>query len=176
MTPDLPVLTTDRLQLRPPTGADFAPTLAIVSDEETGRYLGRGDTGAAEHFMRFGRSAGSWLLYGYGMFIMRRRGSDAVIGNCGMFHTIRGLGADFDDRPEAGWILHRDHVGQGLAREAMEAALTWFDAARGPQRIVCMIDGDNAPSLRLAAALDFAPMRQAELADAAKVLLLARDR
>ena len=174
MTPELPVLTTDRLELRPPTGADFAPMLAIVSDEETGRYLGRGDAGAVEHFMRFARSAGSWLLYGYGMFIMRPRGSETVIGNCGMFHTIRGLGEDFDNRPEAGWILHRDYAGQGLAQEAMEAALAWFDATHGPRRIVCMIDTDNAPSLRLAEKLGFTPMREAGLGGSAEVLLLDR--
>src|SRR5690606_9627533 len=100
---DVPILTTARLDLRPPTAADFAPTLAIVTEVETARFLGQ--SSAADHFMRFCRSAGSWLLYGYGAFILRERGSEEVIGNCGIFHTFRGLGADFDDMPEAGWIL-----------------------------------------------------------------------
>lgn len=169
-----PLLVTGRLELWLPTRDDMAAMLAIVRDPRTGRYLGAASD-EADHFTRFCRNSGSWLLYGYGSFIVRRRGQAEVIGNCGIFHSYRGLGADFDDSPEAGWILRHDVAGQGFAREAMEAALGWFAAEHGPARIVCMITPDNAPSLRLAERLGFHALRDTLLPDGDEVRLLARE-
>ncbi len=169
---DAPHLVTERLELRLPTAADFPATMEIVSHPETRRFLGQ--SSKADHFMRFCRSAGSWLLYGYGTFMIRSRGSEEVIGNCGVFHTWRGLGEDFDDSPEAGWILRHDKVGQGLGREVMAAVLAWFDRAHGPRRVVCMIATGNDPSIRLAHTLGFTPMRETDLPDGESVLLLER--
>ena len=168
-----PLLTTERLELRLPTAADLAPMAAIVAHAETARYLGPAFD-PADHFMRFCRGAGSWMLYGYGMFIVRLRGSEDVIGNCGVFHTWRGLGVDFDDAPEAGWILRHDQVGRGIGREAMAAALEWFDTEFGPRRIVCMIAIGNEPSMRLADKLGFAPMRDTVLPGGDAVRLFER--
>ena len=170
---DWPRLTTERLELRLPTAGDFAAIMGIVSHAETGRHLGK-RSGAPDHFMRFSRNAGSWLLHGYGMFIIRPRGSGEVIGNCGVFHSWRGIGEDFDDVPEAGWILRHDQVGRGLAYEAMAAVLAWFDRTHGPRRLVCMISVGNEPSLRLAGKLGFAPLRDAVLPDGGVVRRLGR--
>ena len=169
---DAPVLVTERLELRLPAAGDFEATMAIVGDAETGRFLGQ--PSEADPFLRFCRSAGSWLLYGYGTFVIRPRGSDELIGNCGIFHSIRGLGADFDDAPEAGWILRRDEVGKGLAHEAMAAVLAWFERAHGPRRVTCLIAPGNVPSIRLAAKLGFTPMREALLPDGEPVRLFER--
>ena len=65
---------TERLELWQPGKDDLAAMYAIVCDTETGRYLG-GASGMPDHFQRFARNAGSWWLYGYGPFIVRRRGS-----------------------------------------------------------------------------------------------------
>lgn len=151
-------LETGRMILSRPTQADIAPVFAITSDPVTARYLG-GVPQMHEHFMRFSRGAGSWLLYGYGNFVVRLRDDPAPIGICGIFHSWRGLGDDFDDMPEAGWIFDRAHVGMGLGREAMDAVMAWYAAKFGPRRIVAMIDPDNQPSLRLAAALGFSVFR-----------------
>jgi len=170
---EAPRLLTERLELSMPTAADVAAMGAIVAHEETARHLGpRSDP--ADHFVRFCRNAGSWLLYGYGGFMVRLRGEAEVIGNCGVFHSWRGLGEDFDDAPEAGWILRHDQVGRGIGHEAMRAVLDWFDRAQGPRRAVCMIGIDNAPSLRLAGKLGFTPMRDAALPDGDTVRLFER--
>jgi RimJ/RimL family protein N-acetyltransferase len=167
-----PLLVTQRLELWVPARDDIEAMYAIVTDPATRRFLPPTQT-RADHFERFGRNAGSWLLYGYGSFTLRERGG-GPIGNAGVFHTIRGLGADFDDQPEAGWILRADKVGQGLAREAMEAVLAWFDREHGPRRVVCMIAPGNAPSLALAGRLGFAAIRDAQLPDGAPVRLFER--
>jgi RimJ/RimL family protein N-acetyltransferase len=170
---DAPVLVTERLELWVPGRDDIAPMLAIVDDPETGRFLG-GEPSRADHFARFSRNAGSWLLYGYGSFMLRERGSGELIGNAGVFHSLRGLGEDFDDSPEAGWILRADRIGQGLAHEAMTAALAWFERTHGRRRIVCITAPDNAPSIRLAERLGFAALRDAALPDGGPVRLFER--
>ena len=110
--PNEPFLTTERLTLHKPEIADVWAMLEIVTHPETGRFLGSANS-PAEHFTRFQRNAGSWFLHGYGSFIVRLRGSGEPVGNCGVFHSFRGLGEDFDDQPEAGWILRHDQVGRG---------------------------------------------------------------
>jgi RimJ/RimL family protein N-acetyltransferase len=168
-----PFLTTERLELWQPRAADLKAMHAIVTHPSTGRFLGS-SAPLHEHATRFTRAAGSWFLYGYGPLMLRLRGQKALIGNCGVFHTFRGLGEDFDDHPEAGWIVAAEHVGQGLAGEAMRAVLAWFEPEHGPRRIVAMIAVRNEPSLKLAARLGFSPLRQAELPDGDVVQLLER--
>lgn len=170
---DAPVIVTERLELVRPERGDLWPMRAIVQDPATARFLSRADS-PADHFERFSRNAGSWLLYGYGSFMLVERVTGELIGNAGVFHSFRGLGEDFDDLPEAGWILRADRVGQGLAFEAMAAVLAWFEREHGLQRIVCMTAPGNAPSIRLAAKLGFEPMREAVLPDGDAVRLFAR--
>ena len=168
-----PAFVTERLELWRPTAADIEPMFAIASHPETARHLAA-HRGFADHFERFCRNAGSWLLYGYGAFILRRRGEADPIGNCGIFRSWRGLGEDFDGFPEAGWILRADCTGQGYAGEAMRAALEWFAREHGPQRIVCMIAPDNAPSLALAERLGFSRIGEGELREGEAIVLLER--
>ncbi|MGX7925034.1 GNAT family N-acetyltransferase [Tsuneonella sp. HG094] len=168
-----PFLVTERLELWRPAIADEPQMFAIIQEPETHRFLGPMSS-RADHFIRFQRGAGSWFLHGYGSFMVRWKGQSAVIGNCGVFHSYRGLGEDFDDRPEAGWILGSATVGMGVAREAMEAALAWFDREHGPREVVCMIEPRNAPSIALAGKLGFAPTRLTEMPDGAEVRLFSR--
>lgn len=168
-----PMLVTGRLELSLPGPDDVFAMAEIVAHPVTGKYLGATQS-RADAFARFLRNAGSWQVYGYGGFMVRLKGEPAVIGNIGVFHSYRGLGADFDDKPEAGWILAHDQVGKGLAGEAMRAVLAWFDAKHGPREIVCMIDPDNAASIALAERLGFAATRRAVLPDGADVQLFNR--
>jgi len=74
---DAPLLVTERLELWLPANGDLAAMRAIVADPATHRFLG--PQSAAAHFERFCRNAGSWLLYGYGSFMLRERGGGALI-------------------------------------------------------------------------------------------------
>lgn len=151
-----PVLTTQRLELWQPRASDFAELEALNNDPRTLTYLGNWTPGAADSFARLLRNAGSWALYGYGTFMVRRRGDPTLIGNCGVFRTYRGFADGLNDVPEAGWIVHPDHWGQGYAGEAMRAVLPWFDQTHGPQRIACMIEDGHTASQHLAGQLGFA--------------------
>lgn len=168
-----PLLATERLELWQPVAADEPDNFSMMQDPRTWHYFGAPPT-RLDHVTRFMRNAGSWLLHGYGSFAVRERGRPAYIGNCGIFHTWRGLGEDFDDKPEAGWIMAADHTGKGYAREVMEAVFAWFDRVHGPREVVCIIHPDNAPSIALAERLGFAPTRDSALPDGSAVRLFSR--
>ena len=150
-----PLLTTARFELWQPALRDLADLLELTRDEKTRRFLGGLVPSEMETFNRLHRNAGSWALHGYGTFMVRERGQDRIIANCGVFRSHRGFGQGLDDVPEAGWIVHQDHWGQRVAREVMEAALAWFDTAHGRQRIACMIEDGHAASDALAGKLGF---------------------
>ena len=169
----VPVIVTERLELWHPARGDLAEMHAVNSHPETRRHFGPAE-GLDGQFQRLMRNAGSWFLYSYGAFHLRLRGLPAIVGNCGVFHSWRGLGEDFDDKPEIGWIIRHDMTGQGLAREAATAALAWFEREHGPREIVCMIAPENEPSLRLAQRFGFTPTRDAVLPDGAAVRLFTR--
>ena len=159
-----PLITTPRFELWQPRGpADHEGLIRLLADEETRRHLGAMPRGPQAQWERLLRNAGSWSLYGYGTFYVRVPGSDELIGNCGVFHSWRGLEPSMDDQPEAGWIVRRDWWGKGLAAEVMAAALEWFDGCHGPRRVVAMIERGNIGSERVAARFGFRGYAEIEL-------------
>ncbi|WP_067732256.1 GNAT family N-acetyltransferase [Novosphingobium naphthalenivorans] len=152
-----PVLTTDRFELWKPAAGDLDDLVHLLEGEDMTRFLGPARPTALSQFERLLRNAGSWALYGYGIFYIRRPGESGIIGSCGVFHSWRGFGKGMDDTPEAGWIVRRDWWGKGVAGEAMRTVLPWFDETHGQRRIACMIEEGNTSSERLAAALGFEP-------------------
>jgi RimJ/RimL family protein N-acetyltransferase len=171
-----PVVTTQRLELWRPQAEDLADLYALTLAEETRRFLGGFEPSHSDSFARLMRNAGSWGLHGYGSFMVRLRGEQRIIANCGVFHSYRGFGAELglDDVPEAGWIVHRDHLGEGIAREAMVASLGWFESTHGRQRIACMIEQGHDASDRLARSLGFVRYGQHEAEDGAVLVLYER--
>ena len=153
-----PVLTTDRLELWQPQLGDLPDLFELTRSDEARRFLGSFVPSEMDSFARLYRNAGSWALHGYGTFMVRLKRQPQIVGTCGVFRSHRGFGAELglDDVPEAGWIIHPDHWGQGIAREAMAAALAWFDQTHGSQRIACMIEAGHAASEALAGKLGFA--------------------
>lgn len=169
-----PLLTTERLELWQPQAGDLEGLNALNTDPRTLTYLGNWTPGAADSFARLLRNAGSWALYGYGIFMIRLRGAPQIIGTCGIFRSFRGFAHGLDDVPEAGWIVHPDHWGQGYAGEAMAAVMPWFDAAHGQQRIACMIEEGHVVSERLATKLGFVPYARHQQPDEKPLVLYER--
>ncbi len=86
------------------------------------------------------------------------------MGQAGFCLGRSGLGEEFDTYPEAGWILHPDVQGRGLAADAAQAAHDWFDrVVTGP--VVCKVSTDNAHSLSIADKLGYKPLRVVSLDD-----------
>ncbi|CAH1652354.1 GNAT family N-acetyltransferase [Hyphomicrobiales bacterium] len=125
------------------------------SDPNVVRHLGDRVLNREEAWHRLTRIVGHWVLRGYGLFAVVEKRSGAFIGEVGLFDGCRGLAPDFDNAPEAGWILAATAHGKGYAGEAALAAHCWFAATHGEQRSVCIIAPDNHGSLRVAQKLGY---------------------
>ncbi|MGL6211485.1 MAG: GNAT family N-acetyltransferase [Paracoccaceae bacterium] len=81
-------------------------------------------------------------------FVIERDGR--VIGKAGAW-----------EMPEIAFLLHPDHWGIGLAREAMEAVIPWLFARHRAPALTADVDPRNAASLALLARLGFTETHRA---------------
>ena len=165
-----PVITTDRLILRPHTAGDFAGCCTLWADPVVTRFIGGRPSTPEEVWARLLRYAGLWSLCGYGYLLAVDRASGAIVGDVGLADFHRDIEPALGDAPEAGWALLPQWHGRGLAHEAVTALLDWA-AGQGIGRTVCMIHPDNAASLRLAGDLGYAAYARASYKDTPTILL-----
>ena len=149
--------------MRPPVMDDLDAMVRMMEPAEMLRFLSPVASRIADSHARILRSVGSWQVFGYGNFTAWHRDSGILAATCGIFPTHRGLGADFDLMPEAGWIIAHEYWGQGLATALMTAVHDWFDATHGRQRTVAMIDDGHAASDRVAQKLGYRCYRTGHL-------------
>ena len=142
------VLRTSRLLLRRAAPGDLADLHRVFSNPAAMRYWSR-----PEHETL--HETGAWLAD----MVAARADSDdfvielgdRVIGKAGAWAV-----------PEIGYILHPDHWGQGLAREALEAVIPWLFARHAVPALTAEADPRNEASLRLLGRLGFAETHRAE--------------
>lgn len=147
-------LQTPRLVIAPPAVEDFAGIARLWADPEVTRFIGGKPLGREECWSRLLRARGHWELMGYGYWTVRLKAGGGFLGEVGFGDFQRAIDPPFEGAPEMGWAFVPQAHGQGLAREAAEAALAWA-AGRLGRRLVCLIDPANAPSLKLAGRLGF---------------------
>ncbi|MGA0601748.1 GNAT family N-acetyltransferase [Caulobacter sp. KR2-114] len=148
--PDVPVLDTPRLILRAHRLDDFADLAAMWGDPAVTRHIGGKPSAPAESWSRLHRYRGHWALLGYGFWAVEERETGRYVGDLGLADFHRGLDHPFNDAPEAGWALAPWSHGRGYASEALAAVLAWGEARFGSPKVWCIIDPDNAPSIRVA--------------------------
>jgi len=154
------ILTTDRLTLRPVAVDDMADLISLWADADFTRHImGRG-LSEEEVWFRLLRDLGHWQAKGYGNWSIRDTETGAYVG-VGVLDYRREMTPAFD-APELGWGVAPAFQGQGLAFEALQAALAWTDAYRLEPRTVCMISPDNAPSVKLAERVGYRPYAEAD--------------
>jgi RimJ/RimL family protein N-acetyltransferase len=141
---------TERLVMRPHLLADFDASAALWGDPEVTRFIGGRPFTREEVWTRHLRAAGHWAMLGFGYWTVRRKSDMAYVGEVGFADFKRDIVPAFHGVPEMGWVLNPAFHGQGLAGEAVAAGVAWGDAAFGGARTVCIINPDNAPSIRLA--------------------------
>jgi RimJ/RimL family protein N-acetyltransferase len=167
------MIETDRLLLRPHRLDDLDAAAAMYADPAVMRFIGGVGLGREDVWNRLLRYAGHWALLKFGLWAIEERATGRFIGEAGFADFHRDLGEGFDDCPEAAWILADDAQGRGYALEAMTAATTWLDHEHRASRAVCIINPDNAASLRLAERVGFARFGQQDYRGKS-VLLLER--
>ena len=167
----IPRIETDRLILRGYVRDDFEDYVALRRDPEVARFTGGVPRKASDIWGRFLGIAGNWAIEGFGQWAVIRRADGRLIGQTGIFRAMRGLGAEFDAAPEAGWILTGAAHGQGYGGEAVDAAHRWFDASPHAGPLHAMIEPENAASFRIAERFGYLRGREAEYEGAAVVLM-----
>lgn len=151
---DIPTITTARLRLRAPTRADFEALAAMWADVRVTEYVSGPPRPRDESWRRFLAVPGLWAMLGYGYWVFADRESDAFVGMGGLGFFERGI-AELADVPEAGWAIDPAWWGQGMATEAMTAALGWADDHLDAAEIRCIINPGHRASERVAAKLGF---------------------
>ena len=165
------MIETENLRLRRPEIDDLDAIHAMRSDLNVVRFLGGRALNREEAWHRLMRLVGHWALRGYGMFAVVEKGSGALVGEVGLFDGCRGLSPDFDNAPEAGWILASAAHGKGYAGEAAAAAHRWFAATHGERRSVCIVAPENLASFRVAHKLGYKSFGQVDYQNRPVVML-----
>lgn len=146
-----PVLTTDRLVLRPLTPADAPALYKIFGDPAVVRYW------SAEPWtdISFAESAIARALEAYRdetelRFAVELVRGRTLVGTVNLHHFFNQ-----NRRCELGYAIASEHWGKGYASEAIEAALEHGFREVGLNRVEADIDPRNAPSARVLEKLGF---------------------
>jgi RimJ/RimL family protein N-acetyltransferase len=145
-----PLLTTDRLVLRPHQLDDFDPlsvmyaTPAVYQHME-GKPLSRDDV-----WSRLLRSVGHWEILGFGFWVICAKSDGRVMGEAGFADFHRDIKPPLNGVPEVGWALRLEEHGQGFATEAVKRVIEWGDAHLQSKRTMALIDEDHVASAHVA--------------------------
>jgi RimJ/RimL family protein N-acetyltransferase len=156
---------TERLLMRLHTADDLPGVLAVWGDPEVVRGLGGRVSTREDCWARILRYAGHWALTGYGFWAVIDAATGRYVGDIGFADFHRDCVPPLGPEPEGGWALASWAHGRGYATEAVRAALAWDGARMGRQLTRCMIDVDNAASVRVAAKCGYALVGEAVYKD-----------
>jgi len=138
-------LETERLYLRPvDPQRDFEQGWSrLLTDEENARYLGGVSTRAGA-WRSMCVVLGHWQIHGFGFLSVEEKATGDWVGWAGPWHPEGWPGR------EIGWSMLKDYWGRGYAPEAAAAAMKWAFRGLGWDRVVHVIDPENAASIRVA--------------------------
>lgn len=156
-----PVIETPRLILRGRRLSDFAAFAAMQADGDVMRYIANAPVSEEDAWGKFARMHGLWALTGMGFWLVEEKATGAVIGEVGLADFKRAIDPPLGPAPEFGWMLAASAQGKGYAAEALGAALSWGDRRFHGAQFCCIIDEENAPSVRLADRHGFGRERKA---------------
>jgi len=141
------ILETDRLILRHLELADLDDLYALYCDPDMVRYIPD-----ASHSLEETRAELEWHMHGYprhpelGLWATVLKETNALLGHCGLLPwTIDGR-----DEVEVAYMIDKAYWGQGLGTEAAQAILNYGFQRLGLPRLICLIDADNAASIKVA--------------------------
>lgn len=136
-------IATPRLRLRHARADDLAAIHAVLSDPRATRWWSTPPHETLDQSRIWLGSMIAGNAEGSDDFVIEREGQ--VIGKVGFFRA-----------PELGYILHPGYWGQGLASEAVGAAVGHVFATRDHDALEADVDPANQASIRLLERLGFA--------------------
>ena len=139
------ILETERLILREMTPQDVGPLAEVLCDPEAMRYY-------PAPFTR--EKVGDWVsrsmdrcaTLGFGLWAVVLKETGEVIGDCGLL-VQQVLGRE---ELEVGYHIVPRYQGRGFATEAARACVAWGFAHTSFDRVISLINVENAPSRSVA--------------------------
>lgn len=145
----VPLLETPRLRLRGHRGTDLPQCAAMWADPQVTRFIGAEPCSEQRTWARLLAYVGHWALMGFGYWVIEQRVSGEFIGEIGLADFKRDISPVMQGSPELGFAIASRFHGQGYATECARAVLEWADTHLCSPRTVCLIDPQNAASLRV---------------------------
>ncbi|WP_193367769.1 GNAT family N-acetyltransferase [Pelagibius marinus] len=143
MTATIPILTTERLILRPWRDGDLAPFAALNADPEVMEHfpapLSRAESDAA-----VGRMRAALAAQGHGWWAAEAPGVAPFIGVIAL--AVPNFEAHFTPCVEVGWRLAKEFWGRGYATEGAREALRFGFEELGLGEVVSLTTTTNARS------------------------------
>lgn len=160
-----PTIGTERLILRRHDLDDVDASAEMWADPRVVLYIGGKPSTRQQVWARILSYAGHWSYKNFGYWAIEERATGAFVGEVGFADFKREVIAAMSGVPEIGWALVSRVHGRGFGTEAVRAALAWGDAHLESARTVCLIDAENAASLRIAAKCGFTTFEYATYDD-----------
>lgn len=153
LPPDPPALTTTRLLLRPMRSEDEGALAALWADDEVMRYASDTPLPSVAAMASVLDSVRSLLGQMPSIeWVITLRATQQTIGTCCLYHFDAAARS-----AEVACLLARDHWGQGLMAEALQAVTAYARDVLALSRLAADIDVRNQRSLALFAKLGFRP-------------------
>jgi RimJ/RimL family protein N-acetyltransferase len=134
---------TPRLLLRVPRLDDLDAWAAMMTDEETAKFIG-GVAPREVTWRALMTMIGAWHATGIGMFSVIEKSSGRWVGRLGPWQPLGWPGT------EVGWAIARDCWGRGYAPEGAAAATDWAFDNLGWTDVIHSIAPDNIASQQVA--------------------------
>jgi RimJ/RimL family protein N-acetyltransferase len=158
------MIETERLLIRKPRLADADDLAGAYADPETVRYIGDGSTPTREQVEEgIHQWLERWESWGMSLCSLERREDGRVVGRAGFLRWDPETWEVGGTETELGWLLAREHWGQGYATEAARALRDWAFEERGLSRLISLIQHENLRSIRVAERLEARYERDVEV-------------
>ena len=143
------MIETERLLLRGWREEDIEPYARMCADPEVMRFIGDGSTLTPEQSEeQIGFFVRRWEERGFGLWAAEERATGVLAGFVGLNHQEDW--AEGPHKTEVGWRLGRQFWGRGLATEGARASVGYGLRKIGLERIISIIQPENAASRRVA--------------------------
>jgi ribosomal-protein-alanine N-acetyltransferase len=143
--PEMPLLSTERLHLRGLLDSDATQILALRSNPEVNKYLGRSNDITIDEARSFIKKIEGIVSRGEGFYWAITLKDDSNLIGTICYWNLEPV----DKKAEIGYELYPDQQGKGLMQEALSAVLKYGFETVGFEAIAACPVGENESSIKL---------------------------
>ena len=168
---EIPTLQTARLTLRGHRAGDFPDCFAMWSDPEVTRHIGGKPSTRPQTWMRMLTYIGHWSLLGFGYWAIEEKATGKFVGESDSRTFAAGRCPRCPTCPKWDGRSPRRFTVAGTRRKRLAGAIAWADGHFESPRTVCMIDCENAASVRVAEKCGYRTFERTIIDDRATLFL-----